>query len=148
MAQTETRASTPFRRQSTTSSRCDGVGKFGIDSRSSFLPWWLSAVVGLQHNALAVLSRAFIASRNNEDKKQRERVEREAAVAFDMILDVIASVHMLEPFEPSQVRRKYDGGGGYYCGRATIKFFSRDFPLWGLRVCKIGRPLCHLLPAE
>ncbi|CAM9486408.1 unnamed protein product [Scytosiphon promiscuus] len=56
----------------------------------------------LKHNALVVLSRAFIASRYSEDKRERERVELEARVAFNMILEVISSVHVLEPFEPSK----------------------------------------------
>lgn len=53
---------------------------------------------------METLCRKFIESRDSPDKKLRERVERETMVAFDIILEVITSVFMLEPFRPSQVR--------------------------------------------
>ncbi|CAN0197450.1 unnamed protein product [Scytosiphon promiscuus] len=56
----------------------------------------------LKQGALETLCRKFLESRDSPDKKLRERVERETMVAFDIILEVITSVFMLEPFRPSQ----------------------------------------------
>ncbi|CAM9617024.1 unnamed protein product, partial [Ectocarpus fasciculatus] len=56
----------------------------------------------LKQGTLESLCRSFLSSRDSEDSKHREKVTRDAVVAFDIILEVLASVYMLEPFTPSQ----------------------------------------------
>ncbi|CBJ31183.1 Hypothetical leucine rich repeat protein [Ectocarpus siliculosus] len=56
----------------------------------------------LKQGTLETLCRSFLSSRDSEDSKLRERVAKDAVVAFDIILEVLASVYMLEPFTPSQ----------------------------------------------
>lgn len=56
-----------------------------------------------QQGTLEILCRTFLESRDSADESLRKMVEREAMVPFDIILEVITSVFMLEPFRPRQV---------------------------------------------
>eukprot|EP00752_Nemacystus_decipiens_P005427 g4919.t1 len=56
----------------------------------------------LKEGPLESLCRRFLASRDSRDEELLERVEREAMLAFDIILEVISSVYLLEPFRPSE----------------------------------------------
>ncbi|CAM9291741.1 unnamed protein product [Ectocarpus sp. 4 AP-2014] len=56
----------------------------------------------LKQVTLETLCRSYLSSRDSEDSKLRERVAKDAVVAFDIILEVLASVYMLEPFTPSE----------------------------------------------
>eukprot|EP00752_Nemacystus_decipiens_P012746 g11287.t1 len=56
----------------------------------------------LKQGLLVSLCRKFLESRDSQDSELRQRVERETVLAFDILLEVMASVHLLEPFMPSQ----------------------------------------------
>eukprot|EP00752_Nemacystus_decipiens_P005433 g4924.t1 len=56
----------------------------------------------LKQGPLETLCQRFLQSRDSQDKGRREQVEVEVMLAFDIILEVISSVYMLEPFKPSQ----------------------------------------------
>ncbi|CAM9167392.1 unnamed protein product, partial [Hapterophycus canaliculatus] len=56
----------------------------------------------LKQGALETLCRKFLESRDSADKALREMVERETMMSFDIILEVITSVFMLEPFRSLQ----------------------------------------------
>lgn len=57
----------------------------------------------LQQGPLESLCRKFLASRDSPDKQLLQQVERETTMIFDIILEVISSVYLLEPFRPAQV---------------------------------------------
>lgn len=65
--------------------------------------FFLSVVGAFQQRPLDTLCNKFLAARDIRDKKQRELVELEAMLAFDIILEIMASVYLLEPFRPSEV---------------------------------------------
>eukprot|EP00903_Cladosiphon_okamuranus_P021042 g19334.t1 len=56
----------------------------------------------LNQAPLKALCRKFLAARDDRDKRERERVELEAVIAFDIILEVVSSVYLVEPFTPSE----------------------------------------------
>lgn len=73
-------------------------------------------VFRFQQGTLETLCRSYLSSRDSEDSKLRERVAKDAVVAFDIILEVLASVYMLEPFTPSEVRdRRPHRACGVFC---------------------------------
>lgn len=69
---------------------------------ASFLPPW-PLLTRFQQGPLDSLCREFLAARDSRNKQERERVELETSLAFDLILEVISSVYVLEPFKPSKV---------------------------------------------
>ena len=71
---------------------------------SSCLPGCPRVVDAFQQAPLETLCRKFLAGRDARDKQERERVELETVLAFDIILEVISSVYLLEPFRPKEVR--------------------------------------------
>lgn len=58
----------------------------------------------LQQSPLEALCRRFLASLETDDDAKRAQVAQEAAAAFNLILEVVASVHLLEPYNPQEVR--------------------------------------------
>lgn len=61
-----------------------------------------------QQHALESLCHRFLETRDSQDRQLRGRVEREAAAAFDIVLEVISSIYLLEPFRPAQVGKSVD----------------------------------------
>ncbi len=56
-----------------------------------------------QEGGLEDLCRRFLESRDSTDERLRERVQHETQMSFDILLEVMSSVYMLEPFNQSQV---------------------------------------------
>ncbi|CAN0135233.1 unnamed protein product [Pylaiella littoralis] len=56
----------------------------------------------LKQAPLANLCQSFVASRDSSDARHRARLDHEAMMVFDIILEIITSVYMLEPFRPSE----------------------------------------------
>lgn len=52
---------------------------------------------------LCRMCREFLSSWNSADKPVSEKADPETKTAFDIILEVLSSVYMLEPFKPSEV---------------------------------------------
>lgn len=61
------------------------------------------SLLSAQQAPLATLCQSFLASRDSSDARHRARLDHEAMMVFDIILEVITSVYMLEPFRPSEV---------------------------------------------
>eukprot|EP00903_Cladosiphon_okamuranus_P015921 g14706.t1 len=56
----------------------------------------------LKQGPLERMCRKFLESRDSHNRRLRQQAELEAKLAFDIILEVVSSVYMLEPFNPSQ----------------------------------------------
>lgn len=71
---------------------------------SSSLVYTVADPLRIQQGPLERLCRKFIANRDSQKREPHdERLEMETKLAFDIILEVISSVYLLEPFKPSQV---------------------------------------------
>lgn len=70
------------------------------------------------------LCRRFLASLDTDDDAKRARLEQEVASAFNLILEVVASVHLLEPYNAEEVRASVSC---LFCtGYTSGAFFARN----------------------
>lgn len=78
---------------------------FEITDRKTRDPLLLTVLLGCsrQLDEAKTCCQKFLSSLSEHDDERRRQVRIDTIPAFNMMLDMVASLHVLEPFEPDQV---------------------------------------------
>lgn len=80
------------------------------------------------------LCRRFLSSRDKPDAQARQLVTRETISTFDIVLEIIASVNILEPFDSSEVRQSRMFTSALKGSPSSLKYIIYE-PLFERNLC-------------